>query len=519
MVSFDNRWIKTVSVSPPSLNDNSADTERVLSGLKSILDTETIVIDLHTLRKLPRVLRKGADKIKCVLFEDRKNWCLLDVYTLSDTSAAYGLAIDLGTSQCALQLIDLKTGTTAAEGAFTNPQTEIGTDILTRIHYAAKDHGLEAAQEMIIDALNNMIEELCRRCGCSNHNIYLASLAGNTAMTHLFMGLDPGRLIREPYTPVVNIPQLTKMSALGISAHPSARIFVFPNVGSYFGGDLIAGILYAGIHEQNAIVMLIDVGTNAEVVVGNRSWLVGCAGAAGPALEGDVTRMGMMAAPGAIDRVSFDSNADLFRIHTIDNLAPKGICGSGLIDLAACLFKSGKIDARGKLVPARCAEKLIHMGGMAHYIVVPAESSGTGEALYISQADIDSLIRSKAAMYTILETITAAVGLSMSDLSKIHVAGMFGAVIDPASAIGIGMLPDLPETHFKVLGNSSVRGAAMVITGDAGLEEIDTVRDKVTYLELNVNQDFMNRFSAAKFLPHTDKARFPSVNVPPGTNK
>ena len=260
-----------------------------------------------------------------------------------------------------------------------------------------------------------------------------------------------------------------------------------------------------------------DVGTNAEVVLGNRNWLIACAGAAGPALEGGVTRMGMTAGPGVIDKISLDADTREFVIHTIAEQPPRGICGSGVIDLAAQLYLRGMIDIRGKFVPAECGSRLTAIDGLAHLTVVSADQSGTGSELTISQADVDSLIRSKAAMYTILETITTSVGMTLRDLKRFYVAGTFGSFIDPRSAITIGMLPDLALEIYTPLGNSSLGGATQALTAIDCLAEIDRIRDRITYLELNVNQEFMNRFSAAKFLPHTNRSLFPSVKKEKGS--
>jgi len=336
-------------------------------------------------------------------------------------------------------------------------------------------------------------------------------VAGNTTMTHLFMGLNPRWIIREPYIPVTNKPGVLKAAELGIQVNAGARVFIFPNVGSYFGGDLIAGIFFAGLHKLSDAAILVDVGTNAEVVVGNENWLIACAGAAGPALEGGMTEMGMLAGPGVVDRIAIDPDTHEFDLHTIDGGSPKGICGSGIIDLAAALFLSKMIDIRGKFVPAVCGKHLKQIDGLAHLVIVPADKSATGSELTISQADLDSLIRSKAAMYTILETITTSVGITLKDLSSFFVGGTFGSFINPRAAIAIGMLPDLPLGSYKPLGNSSLEGAALALTSVDFLKEIDRIRDRITYLELNVNQEFMNRFSAAKFLPHTDSSLFPSI--------
>ena len=241
-----------------------------------------------------------------------------------------------------------------------------------------------------------------------------------------------------------------------------------------------------------------------------------CAGAAGPALEGGMSRMGTTAAPGVIDRVRIDPQSRAFELRTIENRAPLGICGSGVIDLAAQLFQAGMIDIRGKLQPAACGDRYSTQNQLARLMIVPGDQSATGDDLFISQADLDSLVRSKAAMYTILETITGTTGLVLNDLSTFYVAGTFGSLIDPLSAITIGMIPDLPIDRYHVVGNSSLGGATLALTDRSAMAQVDAIGESITYLELNVNQDFMNRFSAAKFIPHTDNSRFPSVNIETG---
>jgi len=511
MTVLENGWIKKVSVTPPSLEDNTADADRLERALMAILKTEMVDIALPVLVNLPELLRKFDFNLRCILFEDHKKWCLAGIAGDDDKIVA-GLAVDLGTTTVVLRLIDLSTGRTMAEYSFSNPQISIGPDILTRIHFAESENGLETLNRLIIDGINLAIAELCRSGNISPSGIYLVSVAGNTAMTHLFLGLNPRFLIREPYIPVINRPGCLNARELRINANQSAKVFVFPNTGSYFGGDLIAGILYSGLNRSDKTAILVDVGTNAEVVLGNKNWLVACAGAAGPALEGGVTRMGMMAGPGVIDRVSVDSETGLFSIHTIEGLPPRGICGSGIIDLAAALFLSGRIDIRGKFISDSCGTRLIEKDGLKHFIVISAEESPERFDLTISQADLDSLIRSKAAMYTILETIASYVGISLSELSTFYVAGTFGSLINPRSAITIGMMPDLPEGTYKSIGNSSLEGAAMILKDCRLMDEIDAIRNSITYVELNVNQDFMNRFSAARFVPHTNFSFFPSVN-------
>jgi uncharacterized 2Fe-2S/4Fe-4S cluster protein (DUF4445 family) len=506
-------WIQTVRLPPPSLRDNTADVDRLVRAVTAQLagDTRELEIDLSVQRALPETLRRADFRLNCIVFKDRSRWYLTGIQDDPNGPAPAGLAVDLGTTRVVLRLVDLATGTVAAESSFTNPQSAIGPDILTRLHFAGQPEGLERLTDLICDGLNRNIQALCRSCHRSPLDIYLVALAGNTAMTHLFLGLNPYWIIREPYIPVVNRPGVLKTEAAGLQVNPAARLFVFPNIGSYFGGDLLAGILFSGMHREEDPSILVDVGTNAEVVLGNHDWLIACAGAAGPALEGGVTRFGMTAAAGVIDRVTLDRESHRFQFHTIENRPPVGICGSGLIDLASELFLAGWIDIRGKFRPRVCGARLIEKNGLPHLIVADAGETADGRRLTISQAELDSLIRSKAAMYTILETITETVGTPLNTLSTFYVAGTFGAFIRPDSAISIGMVPDLPRERFKVLGNSSLGGATRVLTSPPALDEVDGIRDRLTYLELNVNQDFMNRFSAAKFLPHTDAARFPSV--------
>ncbi|MEN8243448.1 MAG: ASKHA domain-containing protein [Thermodesulfobacteriota bacterium] len=510
---IEDGWVKRVVLTPPALSDNTSDADRLVERLKKELHTDRVAIDLQLLKKLPFLLREWGYRAGCVVLKEQGCWQVVGLFALEQEDPPLGVAVDLGTSRVVIRLVSLLSGDILGEHAFDNPQIPIGPDILARIHFSEKTKGLDELNRLIIDGLNNNIKNLSRSCGRDPTGIYLVSMAGNTAMTHLFMGLDPQWLIREPYIPVVNRPGMMRASDLGIAVNPSGRIYIHPNIGSYFGGDLMAGILYSGMHKTEETAILVDVGTNAEVVLGNSNWLVACAGAAGPALEGGVTRMGMLAGPGVIDKVVIQPGTGTFELSTIGNARPKGICGSGLIDLAAHLFLSGMLDIRGKFVPEACGARLKQEAGLPYLVAVPADQSATGQDLFVSQADIDSLIRSKAAMYTILETITASVGMLPRDLSTFYVAGTFGSFIDPASAISIGMLPDLSLDTFKVLGNSSLEGAAQLLTRPGNPDEIDCIRDRITYLELNVNQEFMNRFSAAKFLPHTDPSIFPSVPV------
>jgi uncharacterized 2Fe-2S/4Fe-4S cluster protein (DUF4445 family) len=517
--THDTHWVKDITLSPPSLGDNTADADRLASALKKTLNLGTLHMDLELVKQLPDRLREWDYRARVVLFKDIDgSGILVHLAAATDPQVFYGLAVDLGTTRVVLRMVDLSTGDQRGEVVFDNPQITVGPDILARIHHVETPGGLAQLNRLIIEGINTQLRLLCAQGGISPQHIHLVSVAGNTAMTHLLLGLNPRWMIREPYIPVINRPGVIKSRDLGLDLHPGARVMVFPNVGSYFGGDLIAGILYCDMDQREETAILVDVGTNAEVVLGSRHWMMACAGAAGPALEGGMSHMGTTAGPGVIDRIAIDPESLHFDIHTIGDQPPRGICGSGVIDLAAALFRSAMIDIRGKLLPGRCGNRFSMRDGLACLTIVPADQSKTGQDLCITQADLDSLIRSKAAMYTILETITGSVGMQQADLETFFVAGTFGAYIDPQSAITIGMIPDLPLGCYQSLGNSSLGGATRVLTDPGCFERVRRIRDSITYMELNVNQEFMNRFSAAKFLPHTDTGRFPSVKIPGNGN-
>ena len=511
MYNSNSTWVKIISISPPSLGNNTADSERVSDSLKNILKIDFVKIGLNLLRKIPACLRKWDYCLKCILFKDKEYWILIDVLDPDEPEMSFGIAVDLGTTKIGLRISGLESGNDLYESSFDNPQIKIGVDVLTRIRYAETEDGLNEVNKLVISGLNDMIEQSCCAAGINADNVYIVSVAGNTAMTHFFLKLNPKWVVMEPYIPVTNIPGIFSAIEIGLKVNSNAVIFVFPNIGSYFGGDLIAGILSSGIYKNENVSILVDVGTNAEVVLGNREWLVGCAGAAGPALEGGVTKMGMIAGPGAIDKVRIDPLSGKIDIHTIDDETPVGICGSGLIDLVAHLFLSGMVDNSGKFVKDRCGSRITKVDNVDHFILVRGTESAIGEDLTMSQSDLESMIRSKAAMYAILVTITGTVGMTPNDLDTFYVAGTFGYFIDPKSAISIGMMPDLPLASYKTLKNSSLAGATLVLKSESFINDVYKIRESITYLELNVNQKFMNNFSAAKFLPHTDKSLFPSI--------
>ena len=524
-----------IKAAEPSLEDNTADIDRLKHAVETVLRKEGLT-DRHVLVPYARTTDVAAG-FRSAGFSGYVLVNILPaVIEITDFSREMppvipAVALDLGTTHLEATLLNLRTGKRIAGGHRENRQIEFGSDILTRIHHAVPSRkgfaktceltGLKQLQQSVIASVNDLIADLAAQGGIPENDIRAISVAGNTTMVHLFMGLNPYHICREPYTPLVNEPDPCHAAELGINIFSMAPVWVLPSIGSYFGGDLVAGILASGIDETDETCMLIDVGTNAEVVLGNKDWLIACAGAAGPALEGGVAKMGMRAAPGAVESIVIDTGEWTLGYKTIEDRPPVGICGSGLIDLVAQLYLSRIIDFRGKFRDGIVAKSSRHRhflqkrlcrdaGGLFFVIAFP-EETGNGHAVILSQTDMDALMRSKAAMYAILTTLVAQVGVGFEELHKIYVAGAFGKNIDPHHAVILGMLPDLPLATYESIGNSSLMGAELVLQSDNHRRRCRKIRYIVTYLELNVNQEFMIRFSGARFIPHTEPSLFPSV--------
>ncbi len=496
----------TPALDRPSLSNNTADLDRLRRGVEQALGEEAVV-DPADYNRLSRRLWETDFAGRAVIDLSGHRPRIID--WRADSGPLLALAVDLGTTHIHLHLLDLDAARPLDQKVVPNPQIAHGPDVLTRIHYAVSG-GLAELQSLAVEAIGRTAAELCASQGRSPQEVCAVSVAGNTIMSHLLAGLWPDRIRREPYIPVANRFGGLRAEFLGLDVLPGAPVLIFPNVGSYFGGDLIAGILAADLDRAEGVNFLVDVGTNAEVVLGGRDFLIACAGAAGPALESGVAKMGMTAAPGAIERVRIDPRTKKAEYQTIGCQKPVGICGSGFVDLAAQLYLTRIIDQRGRF---RDASAVTNTEDGPAYIVAPAQETDTGQPIAVGQVELDSLLRSKAAMYSILRTIARKVGVDFANIKRFFVAGAFGQYIDPEMAIQLGMLPDLPREVYVALGNTSVMGAAKVLLERAAWRRADEIAGKITYLELNVNQAFMNRFSAARFIPHTDRRRFPSVPV------
>ncbi len=502
--------VKYINISAPipKLSDNLADIDRLKRALLTETSGRPLTTPFAQVSNVAAAFRQAKFSGTAVINDLSDRLELVDFVETPGPLAA--MALDLGSTHLEASLLDLQNGETLAHAHGENSQIAFGADILSRIHFAARPKGLAKLHEAVLGNINDLARQLARQADLAPREIRALTVSGNPTMTHLFLNLDPSHICREPYIPLINAPDICYGRELGLDIHPAAPVFIMPGVGSYFGGDLISGIMASGVDEREQTCMLIDVGTNAEVVLGNKDWLMACAGAAGPALEGGVAQMGMRAGAGAIEHISITPGSGTLTYETIDGSPARGICGSGIIDLVAALYLTGIIDLRGKFRPGKGSRLHKDAEGWS-YIVVPGTETADGRAIELNQVDLDAMMRSKAAMYAILTTLVSQVGVSFAELDKIYVAGAFGRHISPRQAITLGMLPDLPLETYVPIGNSSLRGAEKALLSGQARARCQKIRRNITYIELNVNQEFMLRFSGAKFIPHTDKSLFPSV--------
>jgi uncharacterized 2Fe-2S/4Fe-4S cluster protein (DUF4445 family) len=366
-----------------------------------------------------------------------------------------------------------------------------------------------------VDTVNELIAALVAEHGISLNEVTAVTCAGNMTMTHLLLRVDPFFIRREPYVPIANFIPVIRAAEAGIKINPRGLLACLPGVASYVGGDITAGVLASGLDEGEGLYMLIDIGTNGEIVLGNREWLVCCAASAGPAFEGSGVHSGVRAMYGAIQKVQIDPSTYQVRSSTIGESRPIGICGSGYVDALAAMFKAGIIDRSGKIrttLPSSFKKMRIKaMDGEMAFALATAEESATGKDVLITEVDITNLIRSKGAIYTASKVLVDRMGMKLTDLDKFYIGGGFGNYLNIEKAIWIGLLPDLPEERFEFIGNSSLTGARMALLSHDALTKAREIAEKMTYIELSAEPSYMEEYVGSLFLPHTDIDLFPTV--------
>ncbi len=505
-----------LELNPPTMDDNVSDMLRVMRGIKQVMpDPREPPYDHPELIKiLPRALRESDWKITLLLLRGKykgESFRIIDVESGNTTSRLYGLAIDIGTTTCSGVLVDLNTGKIIAEASGYNGQISYGEDVISRIIYANRPGGLKALQGKVVNTINTIIEDICREVIISPADISYIMAAGNTVMSHLLLGLDPKYIREAPYVPSVSQFPLTKAADLGIHAHPSVRLFLYPCIASYVGGDIVAGVHACQMAKSEKISLFIDIGTNGEIVVGNQDWMVCAACSAGPAFEGGGIQYGMRASTGAIENFQIHPETYDPMIVTIGRIKPSGICGSGLISIVSELLEAAVIDQQGKFNQSIDHPRIRVGRDGWEYVLAWGQDSLIGEDIVITEVDIDNLMRAKGAMYAGYQTLLDSVGLTFADLDRVIMAGNFGAYIDLEKAICIGLLPDVDRDKFYYLGNASMLGCQISLSDVTRFRERIKVRQLITNLELAENSEFMSYYMASLFLPHTDMSLFPSV--------
>jgi uncharacterized 2Fe-2S/4Fe-4S cluster protein (DUF4445 family) len=506
-----------VAVEPPAPESALSDADRLARAIRTAGGPREAACGLGVLRTLAAALRAGGPDVTVSLAaEDGAGPSeIVRVEPGDATDRALGLAIDIGTTTCAVQLVDLRSGHVAGTAADYNGQIERGLDVISRINYAKAPERLEELRARVLRTLNDLVGTVCAGRRVPPPAIDAAVVAGNPTMIHLALGLDPEHIRLEPYTPTVNRAPVLRASEVGLAMNPAGRVAFAPGVGSYVGGDITAGLLQTALAtEDPAVRLFLDIGTNGEIVLGNGEWLMACACSAGPAFEGAGIRCGMRAATGAIERIRIHPETGRATVAVVGGGRPKGICGSGMFDLLAELWAAGRLTPAGKLDAARDDASVRAAGAGSRdraYCVVPAEESGTGEAIVVTESDLQNLLRTKAALYSACALMLKHAGLADADVTQVCVAGGFGRFLDIRKAVAIGMLPDLPPERYTVLGNASLAGArALLVSGEAR-RRAAALAGRMTYLELNTVPSYMDEYTAALFLPHTDRSRFPSA--------
>lgn len=497
-----------LTMTPPTEDDAKSDKYRLLQALREA-GYDRVSLPLHVLQTLYPMCRDCEYKLTATLVYREEDWVVEALEPGDTRKHHYGLAADYGSTTILLQLLDLNTGKILSEARETNRQRTYGTDILTRIIYTIeKPEHMEELQKATCETFQLLLEKLTKETGIHAKECPVMIISGNTTMMHFLLKLNAWTVFSSPFAPVTAEPGWVWGRELGMDF--SGMIYMIPSASNYVGGDIISGLLTMDFWKKEEVSLFFDIGTNGELVIGNKEWLLAGAGAAGPALEGYISRFGMQAGDGAIDSVSIHGKQISYT--TINHKKPVGICGSGIIDLLAQMLLNGWINIAGELNPD-ASPSIIYLEEEEQYAAVyaPAEESGIGQPLYFSQTDIAQYLDTKAAAATMVDCLLESAGFSAEELEHCYLSGAFSAHSDLESAITIGMFPDLPREKYICIPNSSLEGARTLLLDRSRMQDIHELIDRMYCVQFASIPDFLVRMQAAKFVPHTDMSRYPSV--------
>ncbi len=499
---------------PATHQDNQPDASRLVNHLTMNHDEHRLVVHLSVIRKLPQVLREKDFKVTVTLarpVHDGRKSRIINVQSGDTSHRNYAIAMDIGTTTVYGQLIDCISGEVVAEHGEFNGQVSYGEDVITRIMAAEKPGGLDILNRAIVDTVNTILVRIIKNAGVDPEDINAISLAGNTTMTQLLLMVDPRFIRRAPYVPASTIYPPVPATALGLTLSEHVTALVYPQISSYVGGDIVAGVMGSGLYRSEALTLFMDIGTNAEIVIGNKDWMACAACSAGPAFEGGGIEFGMRAAKGAIEDFSIDPLTLEPMILTIGNTRPKGICGSGLITMAATMFEMGLINSQGKFDRDAVTDRIRERNGVVEYVLAWKDNTQIGRDIALTEIDIENLIRAKGAIYSGCMTLLEAVGMDIESIEQIYLAGGFGSYVDLEKAMIIGLLPEADLDRVTYIGNASLMGAKMSSLTNRIRRDVVRVTRMMTNFELSETPSYMNHYVAALFLPHTDLNRFPKL--------
>ena len=449
---------------PPTSMDHLPDVTRLVSHLKMGFGEHRLVVDLPVMRKLPDALREQDFKVTATLarpvHEGRKTR-IINIQPGDTTDQNYALAVDIGTTTVYGQLIDLENGDVLAQYGDFNGQISYGEDVISRIVYAEKEGGLEKLHQVVVGTINGLVEKIVKKAGVDADMISTITMAGNTTMTQLLLKINPRYIRRSPYVPASTLFPPLRAVDLGIALGDHVEALVYPAVSSYVGGDIVAGVMGSGMYRTDKLTLFMDIGTNAEIVIGNRDWMACAACSAGPAFEGGGITFGMRAAKGAIEDFSIDPVTLEPMLMTVGNVRPKGICGSGLIIMVGTLFEAGVIDNQGKFNRDLDTPRIREKAGIAEYVLAWRDETQIDRDVVLTEIDIENLIRAKGAVYSGCVTLLAEVGMGIGDIERVILAGGFGSYVDLEKAMVIGLLPEMDPDRITFVGNGSLMGAKM----------------------------------------------------------
>jgi len=499
-----------LELSPPTLEDKISDWERLCRAIQAVKDVP-LQTSMFNLRALGEILRASDWKVTVTLSKKGDTLEVILVEPGNTAGRNFGFCFDIGTTTVSGQLVDLNEKKVLGTKATYNKQAAFGSDVISRIIYSKEEQGLADLHRAVTEDMNRMIQELIQEHNIDLNDVTCVACAGNTTMIHLLLRIDPSYIRREPYLPVINSIPVLRASEAEIRINPRGILACIPGVASYVGGDVTAGVLDCGLYKQENPAILIDIGTNGEVVLGNKEFLISAAASAGPAFEGSGVSCGMRATKGAIQKVKIGQDLEV-KYEAIAKTKPLGICGSGYIDTIAEMLRLGLLDKDGKIKNIK--HKRIRDGHQGReFVLVFKQDSASGKDITITEPDIENLKRAKAAIYSAVSTLVSHVGFQFSRIEKIFIAGGFGTYLDMDNAIAIGLLPDLDKSKFLFIGNSSLAGAKQILLSNEAMQRAREIARKITYLELSVEPGYMDEYMAALFFPHTDLSKFPSVKI------